>query len=243
MSKEDDLSQELLLDWQEDGIGNRPPVRSHRKPTYTNKIILTGAVVAIASGVFVSGEMPQHTTVKAQADKHQTITQDLAAREIPKVTRAERPSPSAIVQAPAIKVSPPPPSWVAPLASYQTTSCFAMRNGRMHTGMDLAAPSGKTIMAVGAGKVYQAGWEYTGLGISIVVDHGGGWYTLYGHASKALVKAGQTVSPGQPIGLVGSTGHSTGPHVHFEVHKGMWNQQNPKPWMSSRGVNLSGCGK
>lgn len=87
---------------------------------------------------------------------------------------------------------------------------------RMHTGMDIAAPSGSAIRAADDGTVLFAGW-YGGYGRCVVISHGGELSTLYGHASRLYVSAGQAVQKGQPIAAVGSTGFATGPHLHFEV--------------------------
>ncbi|HLI95832.1 MAG TPA: peptidoglycan DD-metalloendopeptidase family protein [Candidatus Baltobacteraceae bacterium] len=85
-----------------------------------------------------------------------------------------------------------------------------------HQGLDIAAPMGTTITAAAAGTVISAGW-YGGYGNYILIDHGGGMATGYGHCSQIFVSVGQHVQKGQAIGAVGSTGASTGPHVHFEV--------------------------
>lgn len=85
-----------------------------------------------------------------------------------------------------------------------------------HQGLDIAAPMGTTITAASGGTVIQAGW-FGGYGNYIVIDHGGGMSTGYGHCSQIFVSVGQKVQKGQAIGAVGSTGASTGPHVHFEV--------------------------
>lgn len=88
---------------------------------------------------------------------------------------------------------------------------------RPHEGIDVTAPMGAPIEAPAAGTVVSAGWE-TGYGNTVVVDHGYGLRTKYAHASRLLVKAGQKVTRGQQLALVGSTGLSTGPHLHYEVH-------------------------
>jgi murein DD-endopeptidase MepM/ murein hydrolase activator NlpD len=85
-----------------------------------------------------------------------------------------------------------------------------------HPGLDIGAPTGTTISAAAGGTVISAGW-YGGYGNYILIDHGGGIATGYGHCSRIFVAAGQTVQRGQAIGAVGSTGASTGPHLHFEV--------------------------
>jgi murein DD-endopeptidase MepM/ murein hydrolase activator NlpD len=87
---------------------------------------------------------------------------------------------------------------------------------RMHTGIDLVAPYGALVKAGDGGQIIQAGYD-GGYGYSIMVYHGGGFATVYGHLSRILVAVGQNVSRGQVIGLVGATGLATGPHLHFEV--------------------------
>ncbi len=91
---------------------------------------------------------------------------------------------------------------------------------RAHTGVDIAGPSGTPIYAADDGTVINAGWNRGGYGNMIIVDHGGGLFTRYAHASKLLVKVGDTVKRGDVIMLMGSTGRSTGPHLHFEVMLG-----------------------
>ena len=97
------------------------------------------------------------------------------------------------------------------------TSRFGTRWGRLHSGIDLAAPIGTYIKAADGGKVTFAGYNGP-LGYMVEIDHGGGRVTWYGHCSKLFVKKGDKVFQGQHIANVGNTGHSTGPHVHFEVH-------------------------
>ncbi len=85
-----------------------------------------------------------------------------------------------------------------------------------HQGVDISAPRGTPIFAAAKGRVVQAGWN-VGYGLTVVVDHGYGYTTLYGHASKLLVQQGQLVSRGDVIAQVGSTGIATSPHLHYEV--------------------------
>ncbi|MBQ5707420.1 MAG: M23 family metallopeptidase, partial [Peptococcaceae bacterium] len=87
---------------------------------------------------------------------------------------------------------------------------------KMHTGIDVGAKKGTDIVAAAGGKVIMAKY-YGGYGNCIIVDHGGGMSTLYAHMSAYVAKEGDWVSQGQVIGKVGSTGNSTGPHLHFEV--------------------------
>src|SRR5215216_6132255 len=96
------------------------------------------------------------------------------------------------------------------------TSPFGYRWGRMHEGIDLAVSSGTPVAAAAAGRVIYAGWM-GGYGNLVVIDHGGGIATAYGHNSSFAIGNGASVGQGQTVAYSGSTGHSTGPHVHFEV--------------------------
>jgi murein DD-endopeptidase MepM/ murein hydrolase activator NlpD len=100
---------------------------------------------------------------------------------------------------------------------------------KMHTGIDIAAPTGTPIYAAAQGVVVFAG-QKSGYGNVVEIDHGYGYHTLYGHSSKLLVEAGDTISRGDKIALVGSTGNSTGSHLHYET---IVNDQkiNPAPFL------------
>ncbi|MBQ8337577.1 MAG: peptidoglycan DD-metalloendopeptidase family protein [Oscillospiraceae bacterium] len=115
-----------------------------------------------------------------------------------------------------------------PVPNYSTiTSKFGWRTlygkKNWHTGIDISGANvyGKNIVAANSGKVIKAVTSYVpkkGYGKYVIIDHGGGYTTLYGHCSSLLVKVGQTVKRGDPIALVGSTGNSTGPHLHFGIY-------------------------
>lgn len=109
-----------------------------------------------------------------------------------------------------------------PVGRFVITSYYGVRGAyqRFHTGVDLAAPTGTPIYASKAGQVDVAGWSSWGYGIHVILDHGSGVETLYGHMSRLAVRSGQYVDRGELIGYVGSTGWSTGPHLHFEVRIG-----------------------
>ncbi|MDU2283720.1 murein hydrolase activator EnvC family protein [Clostridium sp.] len=98
-----------------------------------------------------------------------------------------------------------------------------------HTGIDLASPSGTPIKASKSGTVVYSGWQ-GGYGQVVIIDHGGGYRTLYAHCSKLNVVKNQKVSRGQVVALVGSTGNSTGPHLHFEVRVNN-KHQNPRKYV------------
>lgn len=109
-----------------------------------------------------------------------------------------------------------------PVKNFVITTYFGRRGAfqRYHTGLDMAAPYGTPIYAARSGQVEVAGWSSWGYGYHVIIDHGGGVETLYGHMSRFVVSAGEWVERGQLIGYVGSTGWSTGPHLHFEVRVG-----------------------
>lgn len=108
-------------------------------------------------------------------------------------------------------------SYAFPLQSYSYVSSeYGARWGTQHTGIDFAAPAGTHIYSWRSGTVTFAGWS-GGYGNFIIVDHGDGFVTRYAHCSKIAVTKGQTVSQGQVIGYVGTTGNSTGNHLHFEI--------------------------
>ena len=104
---------------------------------------------------------------------------------------------------------------VWPTASRLITCYYGGYYG--HTGTDIAGQIGGPIYAYKSGLVTFAGWSTGGYGYLVKIDHGNGFITMYAHCSKILVKAGDTVSGGQNIAQVGSTGYSTGPHLHFEI--------------------------
>ncbi len=111
-----------------------------------------------------------------------------------------------------------------------------MRWGEFHYGVDLACPLGTPYYATHTGTVVLAAWD-GGYGNCIMIDNGNGIETIYGHASKLLVTEGQHVDAGQLLGLVGSTGFSTGDHLHYEVHvNGL--PTDPIPFMKARGVDI-----
>ncbi|MCH5299348.1 MAG: peptidoglycan DD-metalloendopeptidase family protein [Ruminococcus sp.] len=109
------------------------------------------------------------------------------------------------------------------------TSGYGARWGRMHTGIDIAAGGvyGKAVVASDGGTVEWAGYDSSGYGNYVIINHNNGYKTLYGHCSAVYVSRGQSVSKGSTIAAVGSTGDSTGPHLHFEVRTSGGSRLNP----------------
>ncbi|WP_287928723.1 M23 family metallopeptidase [Brevundimonas sp.] len=164
----------------------------------------------------------------------------LAAAAAPGVTR-ETPPPAlaAAPVAPPVKAQVEAPGPVmrqivfsAPVRGYAINSPYGLRKlaiearARAHKGVDIAAPKGTTVFTAAEGRVVRTGYDAGGYGNFIEVRHPNGLSTVYGHLSRIDVASGDAVTPGQRIGLVGSTGYSTGPHLHFEVRRN-GSQVNP----------------
>jgi hypothetical protein len=98
-----------------------------------------------------------------------------------------------------------------------------------HLGLDISSPMSDPISAADSGLVSYAGWNAWGYGNLVIIDHGNGWHTLYAHLSQVNVTCGQAVEQGAIIGLTGSTGHSTGPHLHFEMR--FEGEGRVNPWL------------
>lgn len=119
--------------------------------------------------------------------------------------------------------APSSSGWIKPLRSYTFTSAFGMRmhpikkKWLMHEGVDLAAPQGTPIYAAKSGKVTRTAFQAGGAGYYVSINHGDGFSSVYMHMTHYIVSPGQYVSTGQVIGYVGSTGGSTGPHLHFGI--------------------------
>lgn len=128
----------------------------------------------------------------------------------------------------------------APLAAASTSSSYGMRTHpvlggtRAHKGIDLSAPTGTPIYATADGVVERADW-FSSYGLYIAIEHGGDIETRYAHMSRLAVAAGERVKKGDVIGYVGSTGRSTGPHLHYEVRVS-GQAVNPIPYMAETGA-------
>ncbi|WP_137992856.1 M23 family metallopeptidase [Streptomyces vilmorinianum] len=134
-------------------------------------------------------------------------------------------------------------SFQLPVAgSYVTTGYKAggsLWSSGSHSGVDFRAAYGSTVVSVGSGTVVEAGWGGA-YGNNIVIRMNDGTYTQYGHLSAISVSVGQSVTPGQQIGISGSTGNSTGPHLHFEARTSAeyGSDINPVAYLRARGVNV-----
>ncbi|MFA7763765.1 LysM peptidoglycan-binding domain-containing M23 family metallopeptidase [Streptomyces sp. NRRL S-448] len=173
-----------------------------------------------------------------------------AAQDAPKPVRkqAEQAAPAqreaaAESQAEAPAAAPQSAAgFVAPVGggiSTQYKVAGSMWSSGYHTGVDFIASSGTTVKAVGAGTVVSAGWSGS-YGNEIVIRHADGKYSQYAHLSQLSVSSGQSVTVGQAIGLSGSTGNSTGPHLHFEIRTtpSYGSDMDPIAYLRSKGASL-----
>jgi murein DD-endopeptidase MepM/ murein hydrolase activator NlpD len=179
------------------------------------------ALLAVDEGLEV---MPQASVTVAEA---QARLQEVAA------SRAAR------AEAEAAASEAARPKFVLPIDGARLTSGFGGRWGTFHYGIDLAAPMRTPEYAAGDGVVLRAG-AASGFGLAVYILHENGDVTVYGHMDEILVTPGQYVDAGETIALLGNRGQSTGPHLHFEVHKGGENGEriNPVPWLAERGVRV-----
>ncbi|GAA2918765.1 M23 family metallopeptidase [Streptomyces thioluteus] len=134
------------------------------------------------------------------------------------------------------------PGWTRPVLSYRLSAGYGGSGANWsgtHTGQDFAVPTGTPVRSVGPGTVVDTGCGGA-FGISLVVRHPGGWYSQYAHLAAAFVAPGRRVRPGEWIGLSGTTGNSTGPHLHFEVRTSpeFGTSVDPVEWLHGRGVGL-----
>ncbi|MDQ2826561.1 MAG: M23 family metallopeptidase [Actinomycetota bacterium] len=169
------------------------------------------------------------------AESRQLAGEDAAIRGLieaqaprPPVAGAS-PSASASVSGSA-SVKPSASGFIWPISG-PVTSEFGPRSRDNHPGIDIAAAAGTAIAASKSGTVIYAQFNDGGYGNLVVIDHGGGFATAYGHQSRLAVSVGQSVSQGQTIGYEGSTGASTGPHLHFEIRLN-GTVQNPRRYLA-----------
>jgi murein DD-endopeptidase MepM/ murein hydrolase activator NlpD len=119
------------------------------------------------------------------------------------------------------------------------TSGYGWRWGRMHRGIDIAGPIGTPIFAAAPGVVTYAGWNDGGYGNLVEIEHPDGSLTVYAHNDRILVNEGQKVAQGEQISEMGTTGRSTGPHLHFEIHPNGQGAVNPMALLPAESSTVS----
>ncbi|MEU6982285.1 LysM peptidoglycan-binding domain-containing M23 family metallopeptidase [Streptomyces sp. NPDC046324] len=177
---------------------------------------------------------PKAAPKKAAPKAEKSSSDERASRSAERDTTGTAAAASAPAQASS--------GWVSPVSGGISTpyrASGAMWSSGYHTGVDFIASSGTSVKAVGAGTVYSAG-NSGSYGNEVVIQHADGTFSQYAHLSSLGVSAGQTVTGGQEIGLSGSTGNSTGPHLHFEIRTGpsYGSDIDPLAYLRSHGVSI-----
>lgn len=206
-----------------------PKLPSRRYAAVVFTAIVGAAIVALSAGAV----MPENADNGFGGSGTQALSIEDRLSALDKANRSQdRPGPALSINQGA------PDVWLLPLpTSFTITTLFEMRWGTFHYGVDLATPCGTPYYAAHAGTVTVAGVE-GGYGNAIRIDHGAGTETVYGHSSKLLIAKGVHVDAGQLIGLVGSTGYSTGCHLHFEVNVN-GEHKDPMKYMLQHGVDVA----
>ncbi|MFG3426572.1 transglycosylase family protein [Streptomyces californicus] len=184
-------------------------------------------------------EAPKQQTQKREAPKQQAPKQQVQKKQAPKKEAPKREAPKKERTAPerAVKHS----GFSAPVAA-GTGTPYRQAGGwssGYHTGVDFPVPTGTSVKSVAPGRVVSAGWAGA-YGYEVVIRHGDGKYSQYAHLSALHVRAGQSVSAGQRIARSGSTGNSTGPHLHFEIRTGpgYGSDVDPLAYLRAGGVKV-----
>jgi murein DD-endopeptidase MepM/ murein hydrolase activator NlpD len=185
---------------------------------------------AVAAALAIrSEETVERSTQREQLGKS---VLDAEARRL----QADQASLDALASDRLVRFADAPIVWSMPVQGYVLTSLYGPRWGGTHTGLDMAAPSGTPIYAMAGGEIISAKYE-SGFGNKTVIRHEDGTETWYCHQSGFEVTSG-TVKGGDLIGYVGSTGNSTGPHLHLEVHPMGGGPINPLSWMRALGLKI-----
>lgn len=191
-------------------------------------------VDAVLTGMEAEWAAEEAARVKAEqaaAAEAERVAAEKAAKEAAEQAAAEEAARVAAEE--AAEAARP---WTAP-SNAAITSYYGMRDGRLHGGTDFGNNEGDEIVSVGAGTVTYVGFEAGGYGNVVFVDHGDGVETRYAHASEVLVNVGDEVGKGDVLMLAGTTGNSTGPHLHFEVLID-GEKVDSLAWLEEQGVNV-----
>jgi murein DD-endopeptidase MepM/ murein hydrolase activator NlpD len=245
-------------------VGRRrsTPPKPERAPKPARSVSLAGATVPataaaalslVATGVGVAAGVDGAAVAQSQATEPdaasalalatvrdvaaapQDVALTIAQRHEAALRQASRSAARAQLAEAALLRAQAAHRWVLPVVKYVKTSGFGMRWGKLHAGEDFAAPVGTPVHAISSGVIVFAGLE-SGYGNKVEIRHWDGTCSWYGHLSKIDVKVGEKVDPGELIGLVGSTGHSTGPHLHLEIHPHGDGPVDPLPWLRAHGL-------
>ncbi|WP_405677537.1 LysM peptidoglycan-binding domain-containing M23 family metallopeptidase [Streptomyces sp. NBC_00868] len=224
--------------WYQLYADNREAVGTNPSLIHPGLKLTLGAAAAAESAPAAPAQDPAPRAAAKPAPKQ---APKRAPKQAPKPAQKAAPAQrESAAEAPAAQQSAS--GFVAPVSggiSTQYKVAGSMWSSGYHTGVDFIASSGTTVKAVGAGTVISAGWAGA-YGNEVIIQHADGTYSQYGHLSVLSVSAGQSVTGGQSIGLSGSTGNSTGPHLHFEIRTGpsYGSDIDPLAYLRSKGVSI-----
>jgi murein DD-endopeptidase MepM/ murein hydrolase activator NlpD len=187
-----------------------------------------------AAAEFARVETEQQREVKTAAVSARIIQAQRIARSAERSSVAKKASVAAALRK-AEAARKARERWIMPIKGAVFTSGFGWRWGRMHEGDDFGTPVGTPLASMSTGTVLFAGWE-GGFGNKVEIQYWDGTVSVYGHMSQISVSVGDSVSPGDIVGLSGNTGHSTGPHLHLEIHPGGGAAIDPAPWLHDHGL-------
>jgi murein DD-endopeptidase MepM/ murein hydrolase activator NlpD len=196
--------------------------------------VVESSSVSLAAELGLDGGSPAAIPEADAAARLGEVTASRAAREAEQAAAAQ-----AQAEADRLAAEAARPDVVLPVDGARLSSGFGSRWGRVHAGLDFAAPVGTPEKAAMDGIVLEAG-PASGYGLVVYLQHDNGDVTVYGHMEEILVTPGQVVRAGETIALLGNRGQSTGPHLHFEVRLGGLDGQkvDPVPYLRERGVAI-----
>jgi murein DD-endopeptidase MepM/ murein hydrolase activator NlpD len=229
--------------WQKLYADNREAVGANPSLIHPGLLLTIGAKAADRGDDRPSGEESNPAAPERKAPAAAPAPKPVQ-KPAPQRAAAPAPKPATAPAKPAAAPAAAPQSsgWTSPVAAGVSTSyrvSGAMWSSGYHTGVDFSAPSGTTVRSVGPGTVVSAGWAGA-YGNEVVIKHTDGRYSQYAHLSTLTVSAGQAVTGGQQIGTVGSTGNSTGPHLHLEIRTapGYGSDIDPLAYLRGHGVSI-----
>jgi murein DD-endopeptidase MepM/ murein hydrolase activator NlpD len=213
----------------------RVPTPPRSRYAVVGTAAFVGAGVVALGAANLTDYKDVHQSVLQDLDSAQ-ISQDIQARNDDKADRSEREGTDTTAAKTLSEADVEAQAWVLPLQDYTFTAPFGMRLGKLHSGIDLAAPEGSPYQAVHAGTVTSAGYQ-GGYGFAITIKHSDGTEAVYAHSHRLLVKTGDVVKAGQVIATVGNTGYSYGTHLHLEIHVD-GKPVDPIPLMREHGADV-----
>jgi murein DD-endopeptidase MepM/ murein hydrolase activator NlpD len=179
-------------------------------------------------------EIEQHREMATAGILDRIAEQERAARAAQRVALERSKAAAAAKEAAQAKLH----RWILPLTGdIEVTSEYGWRWGRLHAGVDFAAPIGTPLHAMSQGQVIFAGWQ-SGYGYKVEIRYWDGTVSYFAHLSRVSAVVGELVVPGEVVGYSGNTGHSTGPHLHLEIHPDGGVAVDPIPWLAAHGLTV-----